>query len=102
MDQSGLIYSSRCQPWCDLNLSFYLDEPVYNNSSYRRKSVFAEAYNPEEDEGDETKVSINIIGYLLFNKNNLRLFIQKQMNSDLASKTESRLVSFSNPWTSPS
>lgn len=33
-----------------------LDEPVYNNSLYRRKSVFAEAYNPEEDEGEETKV----------------------------------------------
>merc|ERR1711988_1441344 len=32
------------------------DEPVYNNSLYRRKSVFAEAYNPEEDEGEETKV----------------------------------------------
>merc|ERR1711936_391113 len=32
------------------------DEPVYNNSLYRRKSVFAEAYNPEDDEGEETKV----------------------------------------------
>jgi len=32
------------------------DEPVYNSSQYRRKSVFAEAYNPEEDDGDDTKV----------------------------------------------
>lgn len=32
------------------------DEPVYNSCQYRRKSVFAEAYNPEEDDGDDTKV----------------------------------------------
>lgn len=32
------------------------DEPVYNSSQYRRKSVFAEAYNPEDDDGDDTKV----------------------------------------------
>jgi len=32
------------------------DEPVYNASTNRRKSVFAEAYNPEEDDGDDTKV----------------------------------------------
>jgi len=32
------------------------DEPVYNSASSRRKSVFAEAYNPEEDDGDETAV----------------------------------------------
>ena len=48
--------------------SFYLDEPVYKNSEYRRKSVFAEAYNPEDDEGDETKVSFNIIGYFVIHK----------------------------------
>jgi len=33
-----------------------VDEPVYNASVSRRKSVFAEAYNPEEDDGDDTKV----------------------------------------------
>jgi len=32
------------------------DEPVYTSSANRRKSVFAEAYNPEEDDGDDTKV----------------------------------------------
>lgn len=32
------------------------DEPVYNNSQYRRKSVFVEPYNPEDDEGEDTKV----------------------------------------------
>lgn len=32
------------------------DEPVYRPSGTRRKSVFAEAYNPEEDDGDDTKV----------------------------------------------
>jgi len=32
------------------------DEPVYNSANYRRKSVFAEAYNPEEDDGDDTKI----------------------------------------------
>jgi len=32
------------------------DEPVYNSSTSRRKSVFAEAYNPEDDDGDDTKV----------------------------------------------
>lgn len=32
-----------------------LEEPVYNAT--RRKSVFAEAYNPEDDEGtEESKV----------------------------------------------
>ena len=51
-----------------LKQNFCLDEPVYKNSEYRRKSVFAEAYNPEDDEGDETKVCINTIGYLLFTK----------------------------------
>ena len=30
--------------------------------------MFAEAYNPEDDEGDETKVSINIIGYFVIYK----------------------------------
>lgn len=43
-------------------LHFCLDEPVYNSSQYRRKSVFAEAYNPEEDDGDDTKVRVNTIG----------------------------------------
>ena len=37
---------------------FSLDEPVYNSSQYRRKSVFAEAHNPEEDDGDDTKVRV--------------------------------------------
>ena len=37
---------------------FCLDEPVYNSCQYRRKSVFAEAYNPEEDDGDDTKVRV--------------------------------------------
>jgi len=32
------------------------DEPVYIPSGTRRKSVFAEAYNPEEDEGEDVKV----------------------------------------------
>lgn len=32
------------------------DEPVYNAAVNRRKSVFAEAYNPEDDEGDDVKV----------------------------------------------
>lgn len=32
------------------------DEPVYNSAANRRKSVFAEAYNPEDDDGDDTKV----------------------------------------------
>lgn len=32
------------------------DEPVYNSAGSRRKSVFAEAYNPEEDDGDDTAV----------------------------------------------
>lgn len=41
---------------------FCLDEPVYNSSQYRRKSVFAEAYNPEEDDGDDTKVRVNTKG----------------------------------------
>jgi len=38
--------------------SNYSDEPVptYKSSSNRRKSVFAEAYNPEDDDGDDTKV----------------------------------------------
>lgn len=35
--------------------------PTYNNSVGRRKSVFAEAYNPEEDEEDEKIVS-NLAG----------------------------------------
>ena len=43
-------------------LHFCLDEPVYNSSQYRRKSVFAEAYNPEEDDGDDTKVRVNTMG----------------------------------------
>ena len=43
-------------------LHFCLDEPVYNSSQYRRKSVFAEAYNPEEDDGDDTKVRVNTRG----------------------------------------
>ena len=30
--------------------------PCYNNSVGRRKSVFAEAYNPEEDEEEEKTV----------------------------------------------
>ena len=29
---------------------------MYNSSTSRRKSVFAEAYNPEDDDGDDTKV----------------------------------------------
>ena len=34
---------------------YFVEEPVYNAT--RRKSVFSEAYNPEDDEGsDETKV----------------------------------------------
>jgi len=32
------------------------DEPVYIPSGTRRKSVFAEAYNPEDDEGEDVKV----------------------------------------------
>lgn len=40
-------------------IHFCLDEPVYNSCQYRRKSVFAEAYNPEEDDGDDTKVRVN-------------------------------------------
>jgi len=32
------------------------DEPVYQSAGNRRKSVFAEAYNPEEDDGDDTAV----------------------------------------------
>lgn len=36
---------------------YFLDEPVYTSAQSRRKSVFAEAYNPEEDDGDETAVS---------------------------------------------
>ena len=41
----------------DLKLFFSCaDEPVYNSAASRRKSVFAEAYNPEEDDGDDTKV----------------------------------------------
>ena len=35
---------------------YFLDEPVYTSAQSRRKSVFAEAYNPEEDDGDETAV----------------------------------------------
>ena len=72
VDHSARIYSLRIQQRSHListiHSFYYLDEPVYNNSSYRRKSVFAEAYNPEDDEGDETKVCINTIGYLLFTK----------------------------------
>ena len=81
-----------------------LDEPVYNNSQYRRKSVFAEAYNPEDDEGDETKVSHQYyrLFLVIIDKNNRRWFIQKQMNSALACKIGFRPVSFSNPWTNPS
>ena len=41
----------------------FLDEPVYNSANYRRKSVFAEAYNPEEDDGDDTKVVRLIIDH---------------------------------------
>jgi len=38
--------------------SNYSDEPVppYKSSSDRRKSVFVEPYNPEDDDGDDTKV----------------------------------------------
>ena len=69
VEPSGLNYSLKGVSQGVISIiSLYLDEPVYNNSSYRRKSVFAEAYNPEDDEGDETKVSVNIIGYLLFTK----------------------------------
>ena len=32
-----------------------LDEPVYNAATTRRKSVFAEAYNPEDDDDDVIK-----------------------------------------------
>ena len=42
------------------------DEPVYNSAANRRKSVFAEAYNPEDDDGDDTKVnysSSSSVGY---------------------------------------
>jgi len=38
------------------NFKDFSDEPVYNSSTSRRKSVFAEAYNPEDDDGDDTKV----------------------------------------------
>ncbi len=42
-----------------IDWTFYLDETVYGNAGNRRKSVFAEAYNPEEDDGvDEVKVNI--------------------------------------------
>ena len=41
-----------------VTLCLWLDEPVYNSSQYRRKSVFAEAYNPEDDDGDDTKVTL--------------------------------------------
>ena len=74
-----------------------LDEPVYNNSQYRRKSVFAEAYNPEDDEGEETKVgqlSSSILSTVLS-----RSSTQNQTSSGLDCKTEFRLVSSSNPWT---
>ena len=33
------------------------DEPImYKSATDRRKSVFAEPYNPDEDDGDEAKV----------------------------------------------
>jgi len=32
------------------------DEPIVYKAADRRKSVFAEPYNPDEDDGDETKV----------------------------------------------
>jgi hypothetical protein len=38
-----------------------LEEPVYRYEG-RRKSVFAEAYDPEDDEGkDDVKVKINLL-----------------------------------------
>jgi len=40
-----------------LNNLFFLEPPRVNYSS-RRKSVFAEAYDPEEDEDDGEKVTI--------------------------------------------
>ena len=73
---------------------FYLDEPVYNNSSYRRKSVFAEAYNPEDDEGEETKVAPSMT-VPPSNSIVLRLFTQSQTNKGLGYRKEFRLVSFS-------
>ncbi len=40
---------------------FCLEEPVYRYEG-RRKSVFAEAYDPEDDEGkDDVKVKTNFI-----------------------------------------
>jgi len=40
---------------------FCLEEPVYRYEG-RRKSVFAEAYDPEDDEGkDDVKVKLNFI-----------------------------------------
>ena len=39
-----------------MNHIFNSENPVYNNAG-RRKSVYAEPYNPEEDEGaDDVKV----------------------------------------------
>ena len=41
-------------------MKIFVDEPVppYKSSSDRRKSVFVEPYNPEDDDGDDTKVII--------------------------------------------
>jgi len=38
---------------------FKKDETVYGNSGVRRKSVFAEAYNPEEDDGLDEQKTVN-------------------------------------------
>ena len=52
-------------------MKIFVDEPVppYKSSSDRRKSVFVEPYNPEDDDGDDTKVIIfpdsNIERFLL-------------------------------------
>ena len=45
---------------------------MYGNSGVRRKSVFAEAYNPEEDDGlDEQKVTSNLKSILYYYNQNL-------------------------------
>ena len=42
------------------DLPVVADEPVYRDVG-RRKSVFAEAYNPEEDSGNDTRVFISFL-----------------------------------------
>ena len=72
---------------------------MYKSATDRRKSVFAEPYNPDEDDGDEAKVE-QYDSVDTFNQNHLlfRLYILKQTSKELVSRKQFKNVFFSKLW----